>query len=51
MFPEVPLQVVISGSLAGAFVASQVVQLGFEASLLKKTTELETRLDYDQSDD
>lgn len=46
MIEPVPGEVVISGSLAGAIVASQVVQLGFEASLLRKTTHLETRLEY-----
>lgn len=45
--PSLPIELAISGSLAGAIFAAQVAQLGFEATLLRKTTRLETRMDYE----
>jgi len=46
-----PASVTISGGTAGALVAAQVAQLGFEARLLSKTTRLETVLDEREGDD
>lgn len=47
----IPTQVTISGGTAGALVAAQVAQLGFEARLLSKTTRLETVLAERADDD
>lgn len=43
MFEFVPASVTLTGGTAGALVAAQVVQLGFEAKLLRDVTRLKTR--------
>lgn len=49
--PFVPASVTVSGGVAGALVAAQVAQLGFEARLLIDVTKLKTRLNYREEDD
>lgn len=46
MIDIIPAQVTVSGSVAAAVIASQVVQLGFEATLLRNQARLEARMNY-----
>lgn len=43
MLEVFPLNITITGGTAGALVGAQVVQLGFEAKLLRDVTRLKTR--------
>lgn len=51
MIDFLPMTVTVSGSVAGALVAAQVAQLGFEARLLSDVSTLKTRLDYVEEDE
>lgn len=51
MFDGLPVSVTISGGTAGALVAAQVVQLGFEAKLLRDVTVLKTKNAMEDEDD
>lgn len=43
MLEQIPTSVTISGGTAGALIGAQVVQLGFEAKMLRDVTRLKTR--------
>lgn len=43
---DTPIQISVSASLGGAILGAQIVQIGFEASMLRQTVKNTTRLNY-----